>query len=126
MPKASIADHELEWRQLVARATANAEDLPFLAELVAELQKIVEVVPQLEQERLALTARSQQLTRDIDAYKGRGRIVAARIRSGLKTKYGHGSEKLTEFGLRPRRRRLRDQQAEQAAMDKLTDADPVS
>lgn len=126
MPKASIADHELEWRQLVARANANAADLPYLAELVAELQKIIDVVPQLEQERLVLNARSQQLTRDLDGHKGRARVVAARIRSGLKTKYGHSSAKLTEFGLRPRRRRLSEEQAEQAAMDKINDADPVS
>lgn len=126
MPKASIADHSLEWHPLLTSANANADDLPYLSELIAELQRIVDVIPELEQERLVLVARKQQISRDVDAYKGRGRAVAARIRSGLKTAYGYNSEKLAEFGLRPRRRRLRDEQAERAAMDKITNADPVS
>lgn len=29
------------------------------------------------------------------------------MRTGLKAQYGYGSEKLTEFGLRPRRQRRR-------------------
>jgi hypothetical protein len=87
MPKAALADHHLEWFQLAAEVRINA------AELVAGVQ---------------------QLTRDMDAVKARARIVAGQVRAGVRTKYGYGNEKLTAFGMRPRRRsfdRLKEEQA---------------
>jgi hypothetical protein len=126
MPKSSVAEHSLEWSQLLTSVGTNAEDVPYLADLTAELERVLESITALETERLALTARRQQITRDLENLKNRGRILAARVRSGLKTKYGFGSEKLTEFGIRPRRRRLRDQRAEEAVVEKITDVEPVS
>jgi hypothetical protein len=124
MPK-SVADHSLEWSHLLASVGTNSGDVPFLDDLTLELNRILRTLNELDKEQLALIARKQQITRDREALKNLGRVVAARIRSGLRTQYGFGSEKLTEFGMRPRRRSVKDRQAEQAALDKL-DSEPVS
>lgn len=126
MPKKSTADHNLEWSRLIATVRTNAGDVPYLVELSSELEIVLGGVRKLETERMALDAERYQKTRDIQGLKGRGRILAARMRSGLNTKYGFGSEKLVEFGMTPRRRRIADEQAEQEAVDKITSSDPVS
>ncbi|HET9229048.1 MAG TPA: hypothetical protein VFR31_20390 [Thermoanaerobaculia bacterium] len=124
MPKKSVAEHSLEWLHLVKSVGADPR-AEFLRELVLELRQVRETILQLETERMAITARSQQITKDIGNLKNRGRIVASRIRSGLHTEYGSDSEKLTEHGMKPRRRRTGAAKAEQEAVERLTD-DPVS
>lgn len=126
MPKKSVADHSLEWSQLITMVRRNAADVPYLLELSSELETVLSGVSKLETERLALDAESHQKTRDIQALKGVGRSISARIRSGLNTQYGFGSEKLVEFGMRPRRRRVADKLAEEEAMVKISGSDPVS
>jgi len=126
MPKKSTADHNFEWSRLIATVRTNGGDVPYLLELSSELEIVLGGVRKLETERLALDAQRHQKTRDIQGLKGRGRVLAARMRSGLNTKYGFGSEKLVEFGMTPRRRRLGEEQAEQDAVDKITGSDPAS
>ena len=126
MPKNSFADESFEWSQLLVSVKNNEEDVAYLEELTSELRIIVNASRALEIERLALDAKSQQLTRDMQALRGRGRVVAARVRAGLKTRYGYGSEKLIEFGIQPRRRSIMDEKAEQAAVAKLSDPESIS
>ena len=123
MPKASLADHSLEWFKLLASVEANNQDVPYLDELKDELQLVLDSVKVLAQEQATLEARRQQVTRDLQALKSRGRLVAARLRSGLRTRYGFGSEKLVEFGMRPRRRRLADEMREEQVMAAITPAE---
>ncbi len=123
MPKASLADHSLEWFKLLASVEANNQDVPYLDELKDELQLVLDSVKVLAQEQATLEARRQQVTRDLQALKSRGRLVAARMRSGLRTRYGFGSEKLVEFGMRPRRRRLADEMREEQVMAAITPAE---
>jgi hypothetical protein len=120
MPKSSFADESFDWTHLLLSVENNAEDVTYLAELTSELRIILQASKAMEQERLALDARRQQITRDLQALKSRGRIVAARVRAGIRTRYGYGSEKLVEFGMQPRRRRVADESAEQEAVDKVT------
>lgn len=104
MPKESLASHSAEWYHLFTSVRNNAEELPYLLDLCSELQLLADRATALHAERCALDARRQQISRDLDTLKGRARAVAAKIRSGVKTKYGHGSEKLVEFDMQPRRR----------------------
>ena len=104
MPKESFAYHSSEWYHLFTAVRNNAEELPFLMDLCSELQFLAEKTTELHAERRTLDARRQQISRDLDTLKGRARVLAAKIRSGLRTKYGYGSEKLTEFDMQPRRR----------------------
>jgi len=105
MPKASLGDHHLEWFRLLTEVKARAAELPFVLDLVGELERLMAVSSSLDTERAALIARAQQLTRDQDAVLIRARIVAGQIRAGIRTKYGYGSEALIGFGMRPRRRK---------------------
>ena len=122
MPKSSLADHSDEWETLIDRVRAYAEDLPELLGMTDELDSLLGRGKAVERERAALDARSQQLTRDLEAIKNRARTVAARIRSGVKTRYGFGDEKLTEFGMRPRRKKLQSRLEEARAAEALDPA----
>ena len=126
MPKNSTADDTFDWSQLLTSVGRHPDEMAFLKDLVAELQLILDSVGALEKERLQLKARSQQITRDLESLRSRGRNVYGRIRSGVKTRYGTTSEQLTEFGMNPRRRPVRELMAEEKAMAKISDPDPVS
>lgn len=126
MPKNSFADDTGDWSQLLLSVGKRDREFPFLKDLLSELQRILDNVTELERERLQLKARSQQISRELDALRPRARRLAGRIRSGLKTQYGTDSEQLTEFGVHPRRRKVRDRIAEEKALAKIADPDPVS
>jgi uncharacterized coiled-coil DUF342 family protein len=103
MSKESLATTLHQWEHLLAASEANADELDYLRELREELQDLAEKARKLRGEQDALNARKQQVTRDLDAVKERGREVAVQVRMGIKTRYGFGGEKLIEFGLRPRK-----------------------
>jgi len=126
MPKNSFADESFEWSQLLTSVKNNEEEVAYLEELLSELRIILNASRKLDLERMALDAKRQQVTRDLQALRGRGRVVAARVRAGIKTRYGYGSEKLVEFGMQPRRRNVMDEKAEQDAVAKVSDTEPVS
>ena len=126
MPKNSFADESFEWSQLLTSVKNNEEEVAYLEELLSELRIILNASRKLDLERMALDAKRQQVTRDLQALRGRGRVVAARVRAGIKTRYGYGSEKLVEFGMQPRRRSVMDEKAEQDAVAKVSDTEPVS
>lgn len=126
MPKNSFADDTFDWSQLLSSVGKHPEDMDFMEDLSSELRLILNSILDLNKERLQLKARSQQITRDLESYKARGRRVAGRIRAGIKAEYGTESEQLTEFGMSPRRRRVREVQAEKKALAKLSDPDSVS
>ena len=126
MPKNSFADDTFDWSQLLAGVGNHPDEMGFTEELSAELRLILNSVRDLHQERLQLKARSQQISRDMEALQNRGRNVAGRIRAGVKAQYGLNSEQITEFGMNPRRRRIKDVNAEQRAMAEIADSDPVS
>lgn len=126
MPKNSFAEDTGDWSFLLRSVGKHEGEVPFLQELLIELRLILDTVRKLETERLELKARGQQISRESDALRNRGRNVAGRIRSGLKSHYGSDSEQLTEFGVNPRRRKIRARLAEQKVLDKITDPDPVA
>ncbi|MFL6192929.1 MAG: hypothetical protein ACJ75H_02065 [Thermoanaerobaculia bacterium] len=103
MSKESVATTLRQWEQLLAAWEANAEAMGFFDAERAELRTLVERVQDLVREQAALNAKKQQVTRDLDAAKDRGRELASRMRAGVHTRYGLSGEKLLAFGLRPRR-----------------------
>ena len=126
MPKNSVADDTFDWSQLLTSVGKHPREMDFLEDLTSELDLILKSVGDLNKERLQIKARSQQITRDLESYKARGRRVAGRIRAGIKAEYGTDSEQLTEFGMNPRRRNVRDVRAEKQTLAKLSDPDSVS
>ena len=107
MSKDSLATTLDQWEQLLAPWRLDPEELDYLdlKDQLTELQELSERVKRLSDEQAALDARKQQVSRELDEAKKGGREIAVRIRNGLRSRYGRSSEKLTLFGLRPRRGR---------------------
>ena len=103
MSKESVAMTLARWEQLLAAWESNSEDLGLIEEYRAELQELVQRVRELSSEQDALNARKQQVTRELDTAKERGRDLALHVRMGIHARYGRKSPKLIEFGLRPRK-----------------------
>ncbi len=107
MPNTSFADVVTEWEKLLTAVTANQADLQHLEVYRAELEVELGKAKIANSRQSALQAEVQQMTRDVEAAIATGRDLATRIRTGVRSKYGGRSEKLTEFGLRPFRKRVR-------------------
>lgn len=104
VPKESLALTVRQWEQILDASDANGADLAFLETNKMELRGLLERAKSLSIRQAALAAERQQVTRDLDAVKERGRDIATRMRLGIRQQYGEG-EKLLEFGLQPRRAR---------------------
>jgi|1186.fasta_scaffold618575_2 hypothetical protein len=103
MPKESLALTLTQWEELIGACEANAEDLASLLELREELQDLARQARELSVQQGTLNAQKQQVTRDLDQVKQRGRDLALRVQDGVRGRYGKRSAKLIEFGMRPRR-----------------------
>jgi hypothetical protein len=103
MSKESLATTLQQWEQLLAAGEGNAEDLGYLQEYREELQGLVAKARELRGRQDALNAMKQQVTRDLDTVKERGRELAQLMRMGVHTRFGRKNPKLIEFGLRPRK-----------------------
>ena len=103
MPTGAVSDIREEWETLVETVNVNAKDLAFLedfrTELVVELDGLKAAI--LRQSNLK--AQAQQASRDVEGHLKRGQYLATRLKNGIRSVYGTKGEKLTEFGLNPRR-----------------------
>jgi hypothetical protein len=105
MSNESLATTLRQWEQLLAAGEGNAEDLGYLLEYREELQGLVAKARELSGRQDALNAMKQQVTRDLDTVKERGRELAQLMRMGVHTRFGRKDPKLIEFGLQPRKRK---------------------
>lgn len=134
MPKVSYAAVMREWEVLLAGVTANAADLPFVAEYRAQLEAELAGVKEAIQRQTALQAAFQQETRVVEGFLQRGNVLAVNVKAGVRTRYGNRSDKLVEFGMRPLRSRRRAssevkknrKEEEKAAPQTATTAEPQS
>jgi hypothetical protein len=104
MPKRSFADVMTGWEKLVVTTDANKDDLTHLTELQAQLKEAMEGAKAANIRQSAFRAQQQQATRDLEGFLTTGADLATRLRNGIRTQYGLKGEKLTEFGLQPRRK----------------------
>jgi hypothetical protein len=103
--KDSLAHTIAHWERLLAAVEANRKDSPFLEMFREQLSAEMEYVKDLRDRKSALRAETRQASRDLRVFLERGRDLASRIQAGARVYYGTHSEKLTEFGIRLRRRR---------------------
>ena len=102
MPKVARADKIQSWRQLLLAAAPLADE----KELHVHIRKLETAIgrfEKLEALRADLQARRQRATQELDEVKEAGEIAAVEIRSILKGLFGHSSERLAQFNMRPRR-----------------------
>lgn len=95
------------WGMTNAAILANSADFGHIEADRVELAKIRDEVDALGHEQIALQAKLQQVTRDLEDRYRRGDAIHSRIRAAVKARYGYKSEKLTEFQLQPYRRPVR-------------------
>jgi len=103
MPKKALDEHLAEWQLLVESVTRNLDDLEHLRADLETLNETVGQILELKQRQLALRAAAQQATRDLDGAMAIATESAVKVRQGIVARYTTRSEKLGEFGLRPRK-----------------------
>lgn len=91
------------WRRLID-ALADKDDIPGMAGHRERLQAMYQEALDLAAQRDAHRAAKQAAARALKENLENGRKLATSMRSWIKTHYGHGSEQLAEFGIRPNRR----------------------
>jgi hypothetical protein len=84
---------------------ANAADLPQLADAQERLELMLTELRELLAQQAALRASKQQVSKRLRTLAAGGRKVVTMVQSVLKERYGHGNDKLLEFGVQPRRAR---------------------
>ena len=104
MATQAFAAETTDWGQLSTTVDTNKADLAHLAQQSARLAVVFEGSKVTKLRQAALKAEAQQTTRDLDAFMTEGREIATRLRNGIRTQYGTKAEKLTEFGMKPRRK----------------------
>lgn len=107
MARNSRADFIVDGKKLSAAYQANAPDLPGLEALHQEFAILVGEVETLSIQQEAQTAAVQQTAKDIEDRVTRGRLIATRLRNGVKLHLGTRTEKVIEFGIRPFRKPAR-------------------
>ncbi len=106
-PDNGLAAHLTRWRKLAGGVRNNLCDLAHAAEHNAELHRLADEILRSAGEQQALTARLRGLVQERRAKVHRARDLRARLAAAVTGCYGPYSDKLREFGLKPRKRRRR-------------------
>ena len=101
----TFGDDTIDWGHLAIGVAANPE-LKHLEDMRLELVTVTDEAKAASVKQSVLRAQLQQTTRDLETLRARGTDLATRLRNGVRAQYGLRGEKLTEFGLQPRRRRI--------------------
>lgn len=99
------------WKVMTTGLEPQLGELPLLAPLHTELKGITLQSEELDARHEALKAETQEINRTRDEIAARGDELRNRIAATLKTVHGFDSERLIEFGIRPKRGRGRDKKA---------------
>ncbi|HTG31330.1 MAG TPA: hypothetical protein VLB76_00265 [Thermoanaerobaculia bacterium] len=104
----SIPERIARWKVISAGLRPLLTDMPHLAALHAELERIITQAEELDVRAEALKAESREVNNNREAVARSGDNLRGRLGASLQTAYGFQSEKLIEFGLKPRKARGRD------------------
>jgi hypothetical protein len=88
---------------LLVTIQVNSADLAHLEETRLQLATSMDVARAVSVRQDTAKALVQQATRDLEKSMADTQELVTRLRNGVRTKYGLRSEKLTEFGMQPRR-----------------------
>src|SRR4051794_5415172 len=99
------------WKVMAVNLQPQLEKLPQLAGRYAELVKLTTDADVLETRQAQLTADLQEVNHQRRDLLKTGEDLRNRIGAALKAEHGFTSERLLEFGLKPRRTRGRAKKA---------------
>jgi len=103
MSRVAFADETTEWEHLMTTVEVNKTDLSYLESPRSALLAVLERAKEANLRQGTFKAQFHQATRDLEKALTEGKELATRLRNGIRTQYGLRGEKLTEFGLQPRR-----------------------
>jgi hypothetical protein len=103
MPRTSFADIATDWERLIATVVNNKDDLQVLEPFRSQLETELAGARVASIRQATAQAEAQQATRDLEGSLTRGKDLAERLRTGIISRYGRRSEKLTEFRIKPLR-----------------------
>jgi hypothetical protein len=98
-------DHFKEWRKVAASAAANASELPGGEVQRVALEKVIEEVDKILVDQGLFQANKQVASQRLQTLINQGGKLATVLKAIAKQHYGHGSDKLVEFGIKPLRSR---------------------
>jgi DNA repair exonuclease SbcCD ATPase subunit len=104
----TIPERIARWKVIAAALKPLLAEMPHLTELHSQLEAIIARSEELDARIEALKAESQEVNRTREELATTGDDVRNRLGAALRTIHGFRSEKLIEFGLKPRRTRGRD------------------
>ena len=105
MPKESL-DHDFaHWEKLLAAAKASGGNLPLMESLRRQLGGQLQDVRRLQDQRSELKAGVMKSTRELQSSRSRAGALAARIQALARAAILDRG-KLSEFGVKPRSKRL--------------------
>lgn len=96
-----------EWRTVANGTAANALDLPGTEVQRVSLEGVIDEVDKLLAEQAVLRASKQAASQRLRVLINQGGKLSTVLRAIVKQRYGHGSDKLVEFGIKPLRSRPR-------------------
>jgi hypothetical protein len=104
----TIPEKIARWKVIATGLKPLLGDMPHLADLHGQLEKIIAQSEELDSRSEALKAESREVNKNRAGLAKSGDDLRKRLAASLKTAYGFGSEKLIEFGVKPTRPRTRD------------------
>jgi hypothetical protein len=98
------------WDLIVKAYDANVADLSFMTPKHEKLVAALARFRALTAERAALTARKQEVAKEMRVLFREGETLVDALRTTAREHYGLNNEKLVEFGIKPNRPRSRNAQ----------------
>jgi len=94
-----------EWRSVATATAANAADLPGAAVQLAALLEVINEVDKLLAEQATLRASKQMASQRLKELFNKGGKLSTVLKAIVRQRFGHGNDKLVEFGIQPFRSR---------------------
>lgn len=104
----TIPEKIARWKVITTGLKPLLGDMPHLADLHGQLEKIILQSEELDARSEALKSESREVNKNRAGLAKTGDDLRKRLGASLKTSFGFASEKLIEFGLKPTRPRTRD------------------
>lgn len=104
----SIPERIARWRLIAGGLKTQLAEMPHLSELHTELERIIGESEALDARHEALKAETREINRMREELARSGDDLRNRLGAALRTLHGFDSEKLIEYGLKPRKPRGRD------------------
>lgn len=90
------------WDQVLAAMTAHQVDLAGYEAYSAELAAAADTLRDLREQKARLRDEMQRTTAEVHAVLAQGNDLLARLRAGVRSRYGIHDDRLREFGIKPR------------------------